>query len=533
MPLPIGTTTGIAMERHRSTIGKLLLGLLAAAFATASLADDNTTTVTLLFTNDMESAYSPVPAWWRDDMEHIGGIAELTTLIKTIRREQENVFLFDSGDIFTGALSRQTEGALMFDFMTTMGYDAMAIGNHEFDYGAEILLWQKNRASFPVLSANMFFKGTNHPFAQRHTLIERNGIRIGVIGTIGQDAATTAVLPGSTDGLDITDPAEAIQKSVDELRDDVDLVVVLTHQGHTAPMQTDAEADPRLTRDINKDIALAGAVDGIDVLFGGHADAGTWEPVVHPETGTLIMQTFGQATYLGYLALQLSADGIDSYEGKLIPVDSDNLEPDPVIAAKMAAYRAEFPQLTEVVGRTEARLNRRYFDEADLGNLLADIAREATGADIALIHPGTIRKDIPQGDVEIVDILDTNPFVDPIVVMEVRGDQLFEIMEQSFTLLRGLLQVSGLEVVYDTSRPERERLVSLKHNGAAIEPDDTFEIAVPEIIARGGDHFDEFLATTLLRESENLGELMIAYFREHETIPLPASGRQRDLAASQ
>jgi 2',3'-cyclic-nucleotide 2'-phosphodiesterase (5'-nucleotidase family) len=481
----------------------------------------------------MESAYEPVPAWWRDDIEHIGGIAEITTLINTIRRDEPNVFLFDSGDIFTGALSKLTDGALMFEFMTTMGYDAMAIGNHEFDYGAEILLWQKNRVAFPVLSANMFFKGTNHPFAQRHTVIERNGIRIGVIGTIGQDAATTAVLPGSTDGLDITDPAEAIRKSVDELRDDVDLIVVLTHQGHTAPMQTDAEADPRLARDIEKDIALAGAVDGIDVLFGGHADAGTWEPVVHPETGTLIMQTFGQATYLGYLQLQLNAEGIESYDGKLIPVDSDKLEPDPVIVAKMAAYRAKFPELTEVVGRTQARLNRRYFDESDLGNLIADIALEATGADIALIHPGTIRKDIPQGEVEVVDILDTNPFVDPIVVMEVRGDQLFEIMEQSFTLLRGLLQVSGLEVVFDTSRPERQRLVTLLHDGQAVAADDVFEVAVPAIIARGGDHFDEFLETRLLRESENLGELTIAYFRKYKNIPVPAAGRQRDLASDQ
>jgi 2',3'-cyclic-nucleotide 2'-phosphodiesterase (5'-nucleotidase family) len=298
-------------------------------------------------------------------------------------------------------------------------------------------------------------------------------------------------------------------------------------------MQTDAEADPRLTRDIDADIALAGAVEGIDVLFGGHADAGTWEPVVQPKTGTLIMQTFGQATYLGYLQLQLTDDGIESYDGKLIPVDSDKLEPDPIIASKMSAYRAKFPELTEIVGRTEARLNRRYFDESDLGNLIADIALEATGADIALIHPGTIRKDIPRGDVEVVDILDTNPFVDPIVVMEVRGDQLFEIMEQSFTQLRGLLQVSGLEVVFDTSKPERQRLVSLLHNGVPVETDDVFEIAVPEIIARGGDHFDEFLETKLLRESENLGDLTIAYFRKYRTIPLPAAGRQRDLATAQ
>ena len=117
------------------------------------------------------------------------------------------------------------------------------------------------------------------------------------------------------------------------------------------------------------------------------------------------MQTFGQATYLGYLQLTLDADTreIKSYDGKLIPVNADRLRPDPVIAAKMAAYRAQFPELTEVVGRTDARLNRRYFDESDLGNLLADIAVESSGADIGLIHGGTIRKDIPKGDVEAAD----------------------------------------------------------------------------------------------------------------------------------
>ena len=514
-----------------------LPGLLAALLATSSFAEEQQqdTVVTLLFTNDIESAYEPVPAWWRDDMDHIGGIAELTTLIKFLRLNEPNVFLFDSGDIFTGALSKLTDGALMFEFMTTMGYDAMAIGNHEFDYGQDILLWQKNRAAFPVLGANLFFKDTDHPFAQRHTIIERNGVRIGVIGILGQDAGTTAVAPGATDGLDITVPADVVQLSMNELRDDVDLVVVLTHQGHTAPMQTDAEVDPRLARDIDKDIALAGAVEGIDVLFGGHADAGTWEPVVNPETGTLIMQTFGQATYLGYLQLTLDAEtkAIKSYDGKLIPVNADRLKPDPLIKSKMAAYRARFPELTEVVGRTEARLNRRYFDESDLGNLLADIAVEMTGADIGVIHGGTIRKDIPGGDVEVVDILDTNPFIDPIVVQEVTGEQLFAIMEQSFTLLRGLLQVSGLEVVYDTSKPERERLVSLHHNGVEVAADDVFEIAVPRIIAEGADHFDEFLVTKPLRSTTPLGEMMIAYFRKHGEIPVPQAGRQRDLAVSQ
>ncbi len=488
--------------------------------------------VTLIFTNDIESAYEPVPAWWIDGTNRIGGIAELATLIENVRRDEPNVFLFDAGDIFTGALSRLTNGALMFEFMITMGYDAMGIGNHEFDYGESILEWQKNRAPFPVLGANLFYKDTDFPFAQPHAIIERNGVRIGVIGILGQDAASTAVARDHIDELDVIDPAVAVQRSVDELRQDVDLIVLLTHQGHTAPMQTDAEADPRLTRDIEKDIALAGAVEGIDVMFSGHADAGTWEPVVNPKTGTLIMQTFGQATYLGYLQLTLDTKTrkITSYDGKLLPVDSDALGPDPRIEKKNNDYRNAYPEITEIVGRTESRLNRRYFDESDLGNLLADVTVDATGADIGLMHPGGIRKDFPKGDIEVGDILDTNPFVDPVMVMKVTGAQLREVLEQSFTYLRGLMQVSGLDIVYDSSKPERERLVSMQHDGKSIGADDVFEIAVSGIIAKGGDHFETFTETTFLREYPPLGELTIEYFRKYGTVPTPVSGRQTDLA---
>jgi 5'-nucleotidase/UDP-sugar diphosphatase len=488
--------------------------------------------VTLIFTNDMESAYEPFPAWWRDDMDRIGGIAELTTLIKKVRRDEPNVFLFDAGDIFTGALSTATNGTLMFEFMITMGYDAMGIGNHEFDYGHDIFEWEKNRAPFPVLGANLFYKDTGFPYAQPHTIIERGGIRIGVIGILGQDAAGSAVAPRHIAALDVTDPATVVARSVAELRDDVDLIVLLTHQGHTAPMQTDAEVDPRLARDINKDIALAGAVPGIDVMFTGHADAGTWVPVINEDTGTIIMQTFGQATYLGFL--QLTLDGktrkIKSHTGRLIPVDSDQLTPDPLIVEKYTKYRSAFPRLTEIVGTLETRLNRKYFDESDIGNLLADVLKEETGSQIGMMHPGGIRKDFSQGDLTIMDVLDTSPFIDPAQQVEANGTQLRAILEQSLTLDRGLMQVSGLDIVYDISKPERERLVSVKFNGLEVEADDMFTIGVSGIIARGMDHYSQFLDTKITQGFEPLNKLTIDYFRKHGTVSLPRRGRQVDLS---
>jgi 2',3'-cyclic-nucleotide 2'-phosphodiesterase (5'-nucleotidase family) len=509
-----------------------LCGHSAAETAVAAGASDGDKVVTLLFTNDVESAYDPIPAFWLDDISMIGGIAEITTLIESIRATEPNVFLFDSGDIFTGALAKLTEGKLAFELMITMGYDAMAIGNHEFEYGVEIFEWEKNRAPFPVLGANFFYKDTDHPYSQAHTIIERNGIRIGVIGIMGQDAAT-AIIPSYIAPLDVTVPAGAVQKSVAELRDEVDLVVLLTHQGKTAPMQTDAETDPRLQRDIDADIALAGAVEGIDVLFAGHADAGTPKPVVQPETKTLIMQTYGQATHLGYLQLRLDGEtgAIEAYDGKLIPVESDELEPDPRILAKLKQYREAHARIMVKVGATEAPLIRRYIEESDIGNLYADIFVAATGADIGFIHGGSLRKDLPQGDIRLVDILDSYPFVDDVNVKEMSGSQIRRALEQSLTFERGMLQLSGLEMVYDLSQPKYSRVVSLRHNGRAVEDSDRFTVAAPGFLTEGGDLYDSFPESELVRSVGKVSDVIIEYFRNRELVAVPPRGRQWEVTA--
>jgi len=488
-------------------------------------------TVTLLFTNDIESAYDPIPAFWLDDQEMIGGIAEMTTLINTLRRTEPNVFLFDSGDIFTGALAKLTEGRLAFELMITMGYDAMAIGNHEFEYGHEIFAWQKNRAPFPVLGANLFYKDTGHPYAQAHAVIERNGIRIGVIGIMGQDTVS-AIIPSFIAPLDVTPPAAAVQRSVDELRDDVDLIVLLAHQGKTAPMQTDAESDPRLMRDIDADIALAGAVSGVDVLFAGHADAGTTAPVVHEKTGTLIMQTYGQATHLGFLRLTLDTEtgSVGSFDGKLIPVDPELYAPDPAVTAKLAEYRNAFPQIQKVVGRTAARMNRRYIEESDVGHLVADALKVAADTDIAFVHSGSLRKDLPGGDVRVVDLLDTYPFVDDVIVKHMSGAAIRRALEQSFTLERGLLQVSGLTVTYDLSRPPGRRVLSVEHDGAALLDTDRLSVAAPGFLAEGGDLYVMFAESEAVRSAGTVSGAIAAYFRERDVVPVPDRRRQIEAA---
>jgi 5'-nucleotidase / UDP-sugar diphosphatase len=514
---------------------KILISVFAVLAACLSVATikageytpaGETQTVTLLFTNDLESTYDPVLAFWRDDMERIGGVAQLATLIDQIRRAEPNVFLFDSGDIFTGTLAKLTLGEVSFELMMTMGYDAMAVGNHEFEYGWEVFARQQYRVPFPVLGANLFYKGTTIPYARPYTIIERGGVRLGVIGIMGQDAAT-ALIPSHISGIDVIDPKTAVEKAVDVLREDVDITVLLTHQGKTAPMQTD-DSTPDVKRDIDADIGLAGAVKGIDVLFGGHADAGTEEAVVHPQTGTLIMQTYGQGFHLGYLSLTMdkTTGKILSHESRLIPVDSDTLGPHPEMAKKLASYRNQHPALYKPAGVTAARMNRRYNEESDIGNLFADILRETTAAQIAFINPGALRRDLPEGQIRRVDLLDAFPFTDHVVTLTLTGRQLLEMLEQSLTLERGMLQVSGLTVAYDLGEPLGQRVLSVivgdQPLGLAME----YNIATIDVVAQGGDLYRTArAATNVQRTDQPFTDLLEAYFREHSVVKVPQRGR--------
>ena len=483
--------------------------------------------VTLLFTNDLESAFDPVAAYWRDDIEYIGGIAHLATLVERYRESEETTFLFDAGDIYTGTLSKLTQGELPFELMITMGYDAMAIGNHEFEYGWLAFAAQKNRAPFPVLGANLFYRGTEHPYAQPYAIVERNGIRIGVIGILGRDAAT-ALIPSHIAGVDVRDPAPIVARLVRMLRPDVDLVVLLTHQGRTAPMQTDDEGDPGVRRDIEADIALAGVAPGIDVLLGGHADAGTREPVVQPETGTIIMQTFGQGQHLGVLELQVDMDGggIRSYDGRLVTVDSNALPPERLVQEKIDRYRARYPEYFEPIATTETAITRRYNEESDLGNLFADILREKSGAPVALVPSGALRRDLPAGELRLIDLLDAFPFTDRIAIMELDSGTLLDVVEQGLTLERGILQVSGLEVRYDMSQPAGRRIRGIEVDGQPLRLDGRYRVATLEILAQGGDLYASFGDGRLESMSdERFADVLEAWFRGREPVRAPPRGR--------
>ena len=489
--------------------------------------------VVLIHTNDVESAIDPIPAFWMDGSPLMGGAAHIKTMVDEIREEEaakgNPVFLFDSGDMFTGLLSRLTLGEVMMEMMITLGYDAMAIGNHEFDYGSQNFLEKMNRVPFPVLSANTFWKGTDFRYARPHAVLEREGLRVGVIGVIGQDAMSV-VLPSLVADLEFRDPIPYVRASVEELKPITDLIVVLAHQGKTGPMQSDQENDPEVWRDFDEDVALTTAVPGIDIFLGGHAHRGIDPPFVNPETGTIISQTFGHGTRVGVFRLFVdpATGSVDRHEGGLVTPWSAEYPADPLMTAKMDSFKRAFAdQMRPTIGELSERLVRKYRRESSLGNFVADVIRSSTGANVGLTNAGGLRADLAAGEVTLGAVRDALPFLNTVVTVEMTGAQLAEILEQGFSLERGMIQVSGLRAVLDLERAIGERLVELDIDGEPVQMDRHYVVATNSFLAEGGDLYTTFNGLEWIKHDQRtLAEVVIAHLEALDgVVPLPEGGR--------
>ncbi|MGQ8364235.1 bifunctional metallophosphatase/5'-nucleotidase [Glaciecola sp. 1036] len=514
------------MLKKSHTISVLVIGIVAFNL-NAEIKE-----ITLLHTNDIESVYEPLEAAWRDDIELIGGTPYLATLIEQVRAKETTSFLFDAGDIYTGALSKKSKGKLPFDLYTAMKYDVITLGNHEFEYGWQSLIETMPRAGFPVLNANIVHKDSGTMIAQPYTILERDGVRIGVVGVMGIDAFynTTAVF--QREELTIKDPIETAQYWVDLIRPEVNMVVVLTHQNKTAPMQTNKESDPSVQRGFHEDYAMAGKLKGVDVIFGGHSDNGLPEPEVHPDTGTVIGITFGQAMHLGYTKFKVDTQGhnVEFIEGRLIPVDAGKLKANQKALGLIQAQRAKYPEVTEHVGILDKAAMRRYNKESSIGNLLTDMMRKSADSDIAMMNSGGIRADLNAGEITREHLINVYPFVDKLSVVELSGKQVRELIEYSCTLPYGIGQFSGVEIVYDSSLPEMQRVKSISINGTPLVIEQNYSVATTAFVAKGGDGYSVFTKGKPLASDTMMADALFDGLHQLKQVTLPSLGRQVDLA---
>jgi 2',3'-cyclic-nucleotide 2'-phosphodiesterase (5'-nucleotidase family) len=370
--------------------------------------------------------------------------------------------------MFTGTMSHLTNGEALMEMMTVMRYDAMSAGNHEFDYGWRIFDRAATRVPFPIVCCNIRHRGTGIRFTRPYVILERNGARVGVIGVMGLRAAHNTIMPSKVAELEFTDPVAETKACVAELRDTVDVLVVLGHQGLPGAMQTDAENDPAVQRSLEEDIGFCGAVPGIDVYIAAHSHHGLDQPIIQPDTGTIITQTYGYGTRLGRIRLKVDDRKVVAHDVELLKVWSDQLPPDPVVAARVQHYRdVVAPQIGAPFGRATARIIRKYNAESPLGSLISDAMRERMRVDAALTNSGGIRADLPEGPIDHGRVLDAFPFLNDVVTVELPGAVLRAVVEQGLSLQAGICQVSGLHATYDLQRPVGARLRSLEIAGPA------------------------------------------------------------------
>ena len=512
------------LMKNRKSLKLQLFSVLWLVSISAN-AQTGTKEVTILYTNDFHSAFDPIPAYWLKGSPELGGAAQLTTMINQIRAREKNSFLFDAGDMFTGMLSNVSQGEILMEMMMSMKYDAMGIGNHEFDYGSKNFIKQMNRVPFPVLGANIFYKGTNIAYSRPYTILEKNGLRLGVIGIIGLDAFSVLWQEGSAD-LEFRDPIPIAKKMVEELKPQVDLIVVLAHQGKTGPQQTDAEARPEVQRDFDEDIRFCREVPGIDLYVGGHAHRGIEIPYKEPTNGALIVQTYGYGTRLGYIKLQVKDGKVISSKGELLKVWTAKYKPDPGVLSKINAYKKKSaPEIGQPLGVLQTRLVRDYQRESSLGCFIADIIREAGKADIGFENAGGIRADIPAGTVTNGNVLDAVPFFNTLSVLQMNGKQIKEVLEQGFSLERGMMQVSGLTAWYDMSQPIGQRLVKLNIGNEPSVDEKMYTVATNSFVADGGDLYATFHDLKKTNTEKPFSSFVMDYIRNKKQITAPVMGR--------
>ncbi len=442
--------------------------------------------LTIMHTNDLHARMEPVTIKGKN----YGGYARQATLINQIRAKDKNTILLNGGDTFQGTLYFNVyEGLADLAFMNAVGYDAMAVGNHEFDKGPKALSLFAKNAKFPLLAANLDLSSEPllNDFVKPFVVLTIGGQKIGIIGGITPDLPD---ISSSGPTVKMLDLKESIQKAVSELaKQKVNKIILLTHVGY------------------EREIELAQQIDGIDVVVGGHShtplgDFGNADlpqsrglyPTVINKAGkarTLVVQAWEWGKVLGKMTVVFDGKGeiIGWKDAKPIVIDSTVPE-DPFIKSLVEAFQKPILQLkNSELGFAETAIEK----STTMGELIADAQLKATeinGAVIALMNPGGIRAGLEPGKIIFGDVIGVQPFNNTLVVLELTGAEIKAGLEQMAGRDGGgqFLRVSqNSSYAVDFSKPIGARISSILINGETLIETKTYRVVMNSFMAGGGD----------------------------------------------
>lgn len=570
----------------------LLVGLPVWLIGCNSSSSKNDTvppiTLTLLHTNDIHARLEPVSATFDGDPEH-GGVARVKTVVNQIRSEvgDDNVLLVDAGDYSQGTIfwnAWKTSDAIMF--LNDIGYDAITLGNHEFNLGPDNLAarlegqpvtiagvdYATEAAAMPVVISNLDLSDVPALQArvQPSAVVNKAGVRIGIVGLI-----TDTTQNISSPGPDVVflDYVESAQAEVDRLRNDgVRHIVLLSHVNHT------------------DDLQLAERLSGVDIIVSGHDHVllgdendlpewthrriqGPYPAVAEDRDGntTLVVSAWEWTRAVGRLDVEFDDRGrVVNWSGGPIITELGIAE-DPELAQKVADYRVPVDEFANVIIGSagvffDGDRNRMRYEETALGNLVTDTMLgfdqiAPLNVDAALTNGGGIRASIDLGDVSFGDALSVLPFGNSLVVMDLTGEELVAALDNGLThaydgvsqmrstgawpQIAGMTVTHCLATVADIQAspavlppaPCADSLLdggvvkSIEIGGEQVALDQTYRIVTNNFMARGGDFY-----ASLAQACERVGnfcedtfflmlDAFIAEFENNSPVTRDVEGR--------
>jgi 5'-nucleotidase len=462
--------------RGRPARAAVLLGLGLAALAGCGLVrepDRPPTRLTLLQFND-HYVLEPL-----DREGTRGGMARIATLVARTRAESPHTLLALAGDTLSpSVMSAVLRGEQMIAAWNQLGLDVATFGNHEFDFGPEVLRARMGESRFRWVSSNVVERATGRPFggALATHAVEAGGVTVGFLGLTVPDTSHTSS-PGP--GVEFRDPVASARQAVAALtRDRRPVLVAVTHQNMPA------------------DEALARAVPELALVVGGHEH----DPLESVVGGTLITKAGSDGAFVVRVDLQATRDGkVLARQHRFVPVTAE-LPEDPAMAALVARYEARLDaELGVPVGETAVPLDARNAvlrtRETNVGNLVADVIRARLAADVGVMNGGGIRGNrvVPAGVLTRRDVRTLLPFLNVLVKLEVPGRVLLAVLERSVAAFPaesgGFLQVSGVSFTFDPGRPPGQRVVEARVGGAPLDPERAYTLATTSYTAQGGDGY--------------------------------------------
>ncbi|NLY85383.1 MAG: bifunctional metallophosphatase/5'-nucleotidase, partial [Tissierellia bacterium] len=415
----------------------LVLGVLVGTWTKAFA--EEATKLTIVHVNDVHGRISP------DEREGAMGFGKFKAKLDQLRGENENLLLLDAGDVLHGTIDINiSQGEAMINLMNLLGFDAMTPGNHDFNYGYERLLELRDMAEFPILGANIVKEADGSSDFEPYTIIEFDGFKVGIFGLSTEETKYKSH-PKNTEGIKFENPVLVAEKMVKELKEqEVDVIIALVHLGIEGTAETTSKE-------------VAEKVEGIDLIIDGHSHEELNEVI----GDTLLVQTGNYLSNIGIVDLEIEGGKVVKKEARLINTEElQDLEPDAEIEEEIRKIKERNEEVTDVVvGVTKVDLDGERANvrtgETNLGNLITDVMRKSTGADIAMTNGGGIRASIPAGEVKIKDILTAFPFTNTLAVIEVTGEEILAAMEHGVNLYPEQAghfpHVSGMTYKFDPS----------------------------------------------------------------------------------